>query len=266
MTTDTPNTALATTTTLPSSSAELLALNDIGDPGDGYSHSIDPGEIKVARKIYNMKGLDARGKAIPKDVYYDTDTQVMTETVDAIFVYAHGWNAWTEYSEADDRTTTHCISDDRVTGHLRARDEYRKCAGCPDAVWHSDAKGKAHKNCSKRFTVLAVDVASYTPFLVAYKKTSLNTWLAHTAKHHNAKLRLPSGGRGNVKLHSYVVRLGARMSTNGLYAIPSISDPLRMATPDEAADCDATRVALHGTIVRAARAETDDTSFDTGDM
>jgi len=263
VTTDnTPNTALAPLT----SSADLLALNDIGDPGDGYSHAIDPGEIRVPRKIFNMKGLDKRGKAIPKDVYYDTDTETMSETVNAIFVYAHGWNAWTEYSEADDRTTTHCISDDRVTGHYRERDELRKCLGCPDAQWRTDSKGKAHKNCSKRFTVLAVDVSTYTPFLLSYKKTSLNTWLGHTAKHHNAKLRLPSGGKANVKLHSYVVTLGLRMATNGLYSVPIISDPIRMATPDEARDCDETRVALHSTIVRAARAETDDTSFDTGDM
>src|SRR5262245_56661443 len=64
---------------------ELAALEgvegvDFSEDGLGQ---VDASDIKIAAKVFNFKGVNAQGRKIPEDVFYDTVDETVKEHLDA---------------------------------------------------------------------------------------------------------------------------------------------------------------------------------------
>jgi len=241
-------------------------LDAFPDAPDGYSHAVGGDKIRIPRKIFNAPGLDARGETIPHNVFYDTVTEQTTPAVTAVLVDTRGSRAWTEFLDAEDRTQVICSSPDGVHGTLTDTGEVRKCEGCPDRVWFTTGKGKRGVHCHDVYEVFGVDLDTYTPFIVTFKRTSEPAWISHLNKHHLLKRKATrTRPVGNQPLWSYRVKLALKLSENGKYATPVI-DVLGVMTVDEAKECLAVIGALREAMHAGRVEETVDTSFDPNEF
>jgi|SRR5262245_17362633 len=200
---------------------ELAGL-DIPDDalGDEGLAQIERDDLKIAAYVLNMKGKGPDGRALPIDAYYNTVDETSKPKVNAAFLHLHKTHLWSRYNDAEKRSEIKCRSFDRVTGTM-ADGTIRPCKGCPDFEWRRDTEGKRVRNCGPVYNVFAVDRDTTTPFVVRFKRTSLPVFKAYLQKHHIGR-RIIRGKALNYPLHVFAVELGAVLSDNGNYAIPTL--------------------------------------------
>lgn len=210
--------ALATppTTMLDELATAGIVVPDDADDGLGEASGED---LKIASKVFNMKGVGPDGRQIPADAFYDTVDETVVDTLDAVLLYLHKTNVYSWYDNAENRTKVECRSWDRVTGTM-ADGTTRPCAGCPDDQWYTE-DGKRRKNCGPVYNVAGVDRATQMPFWMRFKRTSLPIFKQHMQRHH-LKRRIVNGTRSNYPLYSFAVKLSCVMSDDGKYALPVI--------------------------------------------
>jgi len=241
-------------------------LEAFPDAPDGYSHAVGGDKIRIPRKIFNTPGLDAKGEKIPPNVYYDTVSEQFTPTVTAVLVDTRGSRAWTEFLEGEDRTQVICKSNDGIHGTLTDTGEVRACDGCPDRVWYTTPKGKRGVHCHDVYEVFGVDLDTYTPFIVTFKRTSEPAWISHLNKHHILKRKATrTRPVGNQPLFSYKVKLALKLSDNGKYATP-VLDVVGVMQVEEAKRCLDVITALREAMHAGRVVETEDTSFDPNEF
>lgn len=193
-----------------------LVVADDADDGLGEAGAED---IRIATKVWNMKGVGADGRKIPEDEFYDTIDQTTTPTLDAVLLYLHKTNLYSEYDNTEGKNRIVCRSFDRVTGTME-NGTTRPCAGCPDDQWYTDG-GKRRKHCGPVYNVAALDRTSQLPFWLRFKRTSLPVFKQHLQKHHLGR-RVVGRDRRNYPLYAFGVTLRCRMSDDGKYALPVI--------------------------------------------
>jgi hypothetical protein len=263
-------------------SAAALSIYGEDSIADGYSQAIGVDKIKLARKVFNKQGLDESGTPFRKDCFYDTATQVQSPTLQVVLIYVHGWRAWSEYDDVEKKTNLICVTNDCITGtitHTDGQAEQRRCRGCKDYEWGRTAKGKPFRNCSDRYTVLGVDLATSEPFLMGFKKTSEKALTEYLAKYHTNKRKLSSGKLANKPIDWFTINMKLTVDKSGLFAVPVLTphmtsrvDPASGAKvaeptlndPELVVRCRETLDALKATITHVA--DDEDTSFDTGDF
>lgn len=198
---------------------ELAALDVAADAEDGLSEA-NSEDLKIASKVFNMKGKDANGRQIPADVFYDTIDLTVKLTLHAVLLYLHKTNVYSVYDNADSRTRVVCRSFDRVTGTLQDTGQQRPCKGCPDDQWYTE-DGKRRKNCGPVYNVAGIDRENSMPFWIRFKRTSLPVIKSHLQRHHLGR-RIVQGQRVNYPLFAFGVELSCTMSDDGKYALPVI--------------------------------------------
>lgn len=211
------------TTSLATATSSALA-SDMDEIFDGFDFDVDgigeaeKGDIILPLKVFNMKGKDKNtGRAIPKDVFFDTLTEETVETLRAVLLLAFKTHEWREWDNDTDRSVIHCRSQDRVVG--RAADgRERKCKGCPDFEWR-EVDGKRVPRCGEVLHFFGVDLDTEEPFILRCKKTSYTPAQRYLSAHFRKKL-VTKAGRTNLPLFSVETRIRLQMSDNGNYAIP----------------------------------------------
>lgn len=200
-----------------------LGLDDVLAGEDGLGQ-VDADDIKIPVYVLNMKGKGADGRALQPDEYYNTIDERQKRTVNAAFLHLHKSNLYSRWNQAEQRTDVMCKSFDRVTGIFVAENNReRPCKGCPDAEWRRNAEGKRTRNCSPVYNMFAVDRDEGLPFVVRFKRTSLEVIKAYLRKHHIGR-RVIKGQRLNYPLQTYGVTLTAEMSDGkSPYAIPILT-------------------------------------------
>jgi len=219
-----PGTALATDRTQ-EEEREAAALAELSDFFDSVEvdglEEVGGEDLKIALRLWNMGGLDKDGRAYPKDVFFDTITEELSNELDCVMLLTRKSKRWDEYDNDTKKTIVHCASADRLAGKL-ADGSQRPCLGCPDDAWFQDDKGKAFRKCGEVHTVVAVDRISQRPFLIRFKKTGLKPFRNYLMAHHwNG--RASGGRRGNIPLYVYGCKISLVMHEGGLYALPVLS-------------------------------------------
>lgn len=259
----------------------LAALYGDSDVNDGYSQAIGTDKIKLPRYVFNKQGLDESGTPFRKDWFYNSATQIQVPTIEAVLLYVHGWRAWSEYDDAEKKTNMICVSNDCQSGVMRHGDggeETRRCRGCKDYDWQRTAKNKAFRNCSDRYTVLALDLATNEPFVMGFKKTSEPAIVQHVNKYHTNKRELSNGRKVNKPLCWHTVNMRLVMDKSGNFAVPvitprmtsvinklgqSVAEP-KLNPPELVEPCLETVKVLRQVITHEV--DDEDTSFDTADF
>lgn len=258
----------------PTANDELAGLDFGADFNDGLGE-IDREDIKIPVYVINMKGTGPDGRAIPKDVYYNTVDEKYASEVDAVFCLLHKSNLYSVFNEAEDRTDIVCKSYDRTQG-VMADGTIRACQGCPDAQWRTETdqktgKQKRVRNCSTVYNVFSFDRATEQPFLVRFKKTGLGPFKSYLQKHHIGR-RVVNGQRLNYPLFAFHCKLTAQMANaKANYAVPVLERAGILSREEITRYAEATRALTdqaRTVLERAEQAEAQregavDTSFDT---
>ena len=204
--------------------AEIAALAECSEFFDQMAidgmEDVGGEDLKLAVKLWNMKGLDSNAKAYPKDVFFDTISEETCETIETVMLLTQKSNRWDEFDNAQDKTIVFCTSEDRITGMMRADNSTRPCKSCPDRGWFKDEKGDPKRKCGEVHTVVALERASQRPFLIRFKKTALKPFRTYVMRHHWGARVAADGSRKNVPLFAYSMTLSLAMDPGGLYAIP----------------------------------------------
>ncbi len=245
---------------------ELTAAGvDFGLEEDGLE-AIDREDIRIAAKVINMKGVDARGKKLPEDAYFDTIEESSKEAIDAAFIALHKSNLYSYYDNATSKTVRVCRSFDRVTGTMLETGEERPCAGCPDAQWRKREDGKPTRNCGPVYNMFALDRETSLPFVFRFKRTSLPVIKSYLQKHFIGR-RVVGGKRGNYPLFGFQTKMSCRMSDDGKYALPVLERGPVLSAEEMAQHLDSLRFLRENMLkvvdATEEQAEARDTAIDT---
>jgi len=200
--------------------AELTSFFD--DVGNIGLDDVGGEDIKLAVKLWNMKGLDKNGRSYPRDVFFDTISESTSDEIDAVFLLTQKTKRYDEFDNALDKTIVHCESRDRVTGTMRDG-ATRACKGCPDDGWFKGDDGKPHRKCGEVHNVIGVERLTGKPFAMRFKKTSLKPFRQYVMAHHWGARKTADGKRANVPFFVYAVRLALKMHESGKYALPVLT-------------------------------------------
>ena len=230
-------TAMTTTndTTLAAAPQDALAdiLGDEDLDTDGFEE-LEQDDIKIAAKVFNMKGKDESGDPLLPNVFYDTVTEKTQRTVEGPLLTFVKSNAWTEYDEAEQRNKTICRSNDRETGLMLETGEERKCAGCPDAQWRN-IDGKRTRNCGPVYTIIGIERLTQQPFMLRCKRTSLSPFQQYMNRYFINR-RVVNGKRRNYPLFMHDTVVSLDMDDGGKYSIPKFT-PGEQLGADELRNC-----------------------------
>jgi len=217
----------------PAPTDELAGYDLPADADDGLDE-ISGEDLKMATRLLNMKGTGPDGRKIPEDEFYDTIDENTTREVDAVFLYLHKSNLYSYFDNEKSSTEIVCRSFDRITGTMEKTGVERPCKGCPDDQWYTD-NGKRRKNCGAVYSTACLDRTTRMPFWFRFKRTSLPVFKQYMQRHHLG--RRPMGSkRANYPLYAFHVRLSAKMSENGKYALPVLTRGDVLA-PEEMREC-----------------------------
>ena len=198
---------------------ELSALGDFDFGATDGLEELEPEDVKLAVKVFNMRGVDKEtGDPIQKNTFFDTIEESTKKRLDLILLTIHKTNEWREFDSEKDESVIHCRSFDRVTG-IMADGTERPCKGCPDAKWTTDDKGKRTRRCGPVYNTFAIDRDTRQPCVIRFKRTSLKPLQSYLNKHHIGR-RVVKGQRMNYPLFSFRCEASLQMSENGMYAIP----------------------------------------------
>ena len=206
--------------------AGIEGIEDIVIDDDGIGE-VAAEEIKIPRKLFNMKGIDAKGDPIPKNVFFDSIAETTQKELHAILIKRKYTNEWREYDPSTDKSTTHCRSLDQIKGVME-NGTIRPCKGCPDAKWESrvdpkDGKTKRMRRCSPVANVYGAELPSMQPFLIRFKKTSLAPWQTHLSRYFIRKRRIETKTGiewANYPLYAFTCKLTLKMDDKAVYAFP----------------------------------------------
>lgn len=197
---------------------EALATIDFDNLGTDGMEEVGAEDVKIARKVFNAKTIDASGEPVAVNMWFDTITEETKRELDLALLTLTKRNTWSEYDEVEGRTNVRCESLDQVTGTMD-NGRQRPCQGCPDAQWQTDENGRRKRRCGPVYAVLAVERDTQQPCLLTFKKTSLPVIQTHLNKHHIGRMTR-NGKRANVPLFAYQVTAKLKMSDDKKYAIP----------------------------------------------
>lgn len=196
---------------------ELAVMLDEQELATDGLEEIDGSDIKIASKVFNMKGVDAAGDPIPPNVFYDTIDETTTKELRLVILSLHKTREWSAYDEAQEKNVRHCWSPDRKEGRLQSG-ERRSCSGCPDAQWRS-VDGKRNRNCGDVFNLVSIDLETQTPCVLRCKRTSLKPIELYLNKYFIGRRPLKAGGRGNYPLFAFESHVALEM-VGGKYSVP----------------------------------------------
>lgn len=263
--------------------ADPLALYDaeggitIEDDGLGQ---VGREDIKLSTKVFNFKGTQANGDPILPNTFYDTLTESIDRELDVIMLKLHKTNEWREYDEAQKKNNVMCRSWDRYEG-VMADGTVRKCEGCPDAQWSTilkDGRPKRTRRCGSVHNIFMVQLPTFTPCVIRFRRTSLRPIQDHISRHHwkNRRVKDPKTGSvdlQNTPLYTFFAKLSLKMSEDRQpYAIPVITKgaqlPLELfrQAMDTVTYVNSALMPELNKIVDAAEVGGEDTSFDTDAM
>lgn len=193
-------------------------IGDVELETDGLEE-VGAEDIKIAVKVFNMKGTDQAGDPIPANVFFDTVQETTAKAVDAVLLTLHKSNEFRRYDEAAGKSEIVCRSMDRVTGTMNTGEE-RQCKGCPDAQWRTDPDtGRRTRNCGPVYNVIGIDRETRQPFVIRFKRTSLSPFQQYLNKHFLGR-RVIRGQRFNFPLFAFQTQLSLRMSDDKKYSLP----------------------------------------------
>jgi len=195
---------------------------------------IDADDLRFSTKVWNMRSKRPDGKGLFQvDEFFDTLTEQTTRELHCVFVTLHKTNDYAFFDNDKQETVRVCTSYDRETGTLRAQHPdtgqpagtVRPCATCPDALWHKDDKGKNVRNCAPVYGVIGVELDGdgnpTSPFMIRFKKTSLQPFKAHLQKHHIKRRQDPKTRKMvDVPLFAFSVRIRLEADKGGQFAVP----------------------------------------------
>ncbi len=212
-----------------------LAGMEFGDNFDDGMSEAAAEHFQPTVYAINQNGTDKSGRAIPKDVFFNSTDETTHSEVDAVLCYLHIVNRYQLFNESTKKNDTICRSDDRVVGTMSSG-VVRPCKGCPDAEWKmvddKDGKPVRRRACADVWNVGAINTETGQPFLVKFKKTSLPVFKSYLAKHHRNR-RMVNGKPKNYPLFSFGVKLSAKMaSAKATYAVP-VLERTRILSRDE---------------------------------
>ncbi len=216
--------------------AELANLAELGDFFDAVEvdglEDVGGEDIKLALRLWNMRGLDKNGKTYPNDVFYDTISEDTRPEIECVFLLTRKSKRYDVFNNDTNKTEVFCQSADRITGTTEKHpglpaETKRPCGGCPDDGWfrypsgHAQ-EGKPYKRCGEQHTVVAVEALTQKPFLIRFKKTSLKPFRNYLMAHHVGG-RVSGGKRGNIPLFAYVCGIRLENHESGNYALPVLT-------------------------------------------
>ena len=216
------STAIEKTSSEEKEAAALAELSDFFDEVqvDGLEE-VGGEDLKLAVRLWNMRGLDKAGKAYPRDVFFDTISEETQEEIDCVFLLTEKSKRWDEWDNGTEKTIVKCQSSDRLTGTTEDGTK-RPCGGCEDDGWFRDEEGKAYRRCGEIHTAVAVELGTQKPFLVRFKKTGLKPFRNYVMQHHWGG-RVSGGQRKNIPLFVYSCGLSLKMHESGKYALPVLT-------------------------------------------
>ncbi len=257
-------------------SAALAGLVDeLGLEVTGLEEA-EASDIQIAAKVLNFKKKTQPGEdPIPANHYYDTLTETPKKKLRLQLLNLHKTHEWREFVQAENKSYIRCRSFDRETGRMEDGTE-RPCDGCPDRQWETDPETKKRsRRCGDVWNMGALDLDEEKPCVVRFKRTSLPVVKAYLNKHH-LRRRKTAKGMADWPLFFFECVATAKMSENGVYAIPILErgDVLskeQITLGHESAKYlserakDIASVASEKDVDDSAeRASSDDTSFDPG--
>lgn len=209
--------------------AELGAFFD--DVGVDGLEGVGGEDIKLAVKLWNMKGLDKAGRSYPRDVFFDTVSETTADVVDCVLLLTQKTKRFDSFDNALDKTIVHCESQDRVTGTMKDGTR-RPCNGCPDDGWFKDETGKTFRKCGEVHNVVGVERLTQKPFAMRFKKTALKPFRQYVMAHHWGARKAPGSKRANVPLFVYGCTLRLKMHESGKYAVPVFERGAMLPPPE----------------------------------
>lgn len=215
-------TADALTSTEKKEAAALAELTDFFDnvSTDGME-DVSGEDIKLAVKVFNLGGVDAKGNARRKNVFLDNITEESSESIDCVLLLTQKTHLWQTFNNATKRNDTICQSQDRVTGTLRETSERRDCKDCPDKGWFLDeASGERKPRCGEVHNAVCIEAGTNRPFVVRFKKTALKPFRAYLMQHHFGARQKEDGTRAHIPLFAYNCKLSLSMHESGNFALP----------------------------------------------
>lgn len=214
----------------PNDELAAAGLGDIDCETDGLEE-IGREDIRISARVFNMRGTDANGDPIPKNVFFDTVDETTSKRVDAVLLSLHKTNLYSYFDNDKDETVKVCSSYDRVTGTMRETGETRPCKGCPDSQW-TRKDGKPKRNCGEVYNVAGIDRETQMPFMIRFRRTSLEPIKSYLQKHHIGRrvmsVKDPETGktkivRRNYPLFAFKCELTLKMDDSGKYALPVLN-------------------------------------------
>ncbi|MEM1417182.1 MAG: hypothetical protein AAGH15_19950 [Myxococcota bacterium] len=194
---------------------ELAAIlgDDFDDLGITGLEETDGDDHRLSLRVWNQK--THQGDAIGPNMFIDTLSEETSKEISAVFLYLHKSNAWQEYNDDAGKNETKCRSLDRITGRM-ADGKERACKGCPDWPWQRDDKGKPFRLCGPVYTLVGVDLATGSPFLMRCRKTALKPLRTYLNRHFLGK----RGPKGHLPLFVYETHVHLEIAANGNFATP----------------------------------------------
>lgn len=206
----------------------------------------DAEDLRFAVKVWNLKGKKpggAPGEMIQINEFFDTLTEKTSKTLTCVFVTLTKSHDYSYFDEATQETVRVCTSYDRVTGRTRAQHPSlpqvkegteRSCETCPDGQWTKGPKGNNVKNCATVYGVIGIELsetgeekAPYqlgSPFMIRFKRTSLNPFKTHMQKHHLKRRQDPKTKQMvDVPLFAFAVSMYLEPAEKGTHAVPVIN-------------------------------------------
>jgi len=171
-------------------------------------------EVKIPSMVWNMAGQKP-------DQFFNTVTEEMKPSINAVLLYLHKTNEWREYTEGEG-TKTLCRSQNRTDG-VAHDGVLRTCAGCPESQWRMDeTTGRKRQLCSIVYNITGFDLDEGSPFIIRHRKTAVPPLVAYLNKYHLN--RRPMEGRmGNWPLFMWAAKIELVLASNKKYAVPGLS-------------------------------------------
>lgn len=200
----------------PSDLAEM-----IDDSGATGIEEFGDDDIKIASKVWNSKSVDERGRARTPDVFVDSLTGESAESLECVLLSTKKGYRWDEFDQAADKTVVMCESHDLATGTM-SDGTRRSCHGCPDKEWAAEADGRRTKRCGTVHTVVGYEPSTARPFIIRFKKTSLDPFRRYVQTYFKGQ-RKTKEGRADLPLFSARTTITLAMHESGKYALPVFS-------------------------------------------
>jgi hypothetical protein len=218
--------------------AALAVFDDFNFENDGLEE-IDAEDIRFAVKVWNMRSKKPEGGLFQVDEFFDTLTEKTARELRCVFVSLHKTNDYAYFDNSTQETVRVCSSYNRIEGTLRtthptlglAEGTVRKCETCPDSEWRKerdkDGRERNVRPCAPVYGVIGIELDDEgnptSPFMIRFKKTSLQPFKSYLQKHHIKKRQDPKTRKMvDVPLFGYAVRITLEADKGGQYAVPII--------------------------------------------